>query len=297
MESFFLAETLKYMYLLLKGAAEVTDFFVFTTEAHLMPVLPTAATAESVILQGPPPGPPPGAAAASTPVDDDEDEYYDPPEEEPSAEGMARGDEAGGGGSVAVGEAQGADTVRGVEDDEYYDPPEEGVPKASGGSHAVGDAAAAAGGSEGTEAGAGGEDEDEYYDPPEIDRRAAAPAGTDAVAAAEPLAADGSTGSGGDEADDAHESSGDANEEEILADVGGCEEVCDELPAGRLEAQVRRVAARSSALRACMSTRGRACGVGTSVFWCVCGVRVAARRGGLMHAGAGGPGALPGTHV
>jgi len=261
MESFFLAETLKYMYLLLKGAAEVTDFFVFTTEAHLMPVLPTAATAESVILQGPPPGPPPGAAAASTPADDDEDEYYDPPEEEPSAEGMARGDEAGGGGSVAVGEAQGADTVRGVEDDEYY------------------------------------EDEDEYYDPPEVDRGAAAPAGTDAVAAAEPLAADGSTGSGGDEADDAHESSGDANEEEILADVGGCEEVCDELPAGRLEAQVRRVAARSSALRACMSTRGRACGVGTSVFWCVCGVRVAARRGGLMHAGAGGPGALPGTHV
>lgn len=48
MESFFLAETVKYLFLLLRGAASVHDFFVFSTEGHLLPALegpePPAAT-------------------------------------------------------------------------------------------------------------------------------------------------------------------------------------------------------------------------------------------------------------
>lgn len=47
MESFFLAETSKYLYLLLSNATAVNDFFVFSTEGHLLPVLPSAAEAAS----------------------------------------------------------------------------------------------------------------------------------------------------------------------------------------------------------------------------------------------------------
>eukprot|EP00892_Ulva_mutabilis_P012498 jgi/Ulvmu1/9620/UM054_0050.1 len=56
MESFFLAETAKYLFLLLRGAAAVNDFFVFSTEGHLLPPLP-ADPAD--------PSPPPPAAAAA----------------------------------------------------------------------------------------------------------------------------------------------------------------------------------------------------------------------------------------
>eukprot|EP00892_Ulva_mutabilis_P000688 jgi/Ulvmu1/1061/UM105_0020.1 len=61
MESFFLAETIKYMYLLLSNGTAVNDHYVFTTEGHLVSVLPS----------------PPQHYGA----EDGEDEYYDAPEE------------------------------------------------------------------------------------------------------------------------------------------------------------------------------------------------------------------------
>ena len=41
MESFFLSETSKYLYLLFKGSKAPTDFWVFTTEGHLFKPLPS----------------------------------------------------------------------------------------------------------------------------------------------------------------------------------------------------------------------------------------------------------------
>lgn len=40
MESFFLAETAKYLFLLFSNATAVLDHFVLSTEGHLLPVLP-----------------------------------------------------------------------------------------------------------------------------------------------------------------------------------------------------------------------------------------------------------------
>lgn len=37
MESFFLSETLKYLYLLHANATDVPNFYIFTTEGHLLP--------------------------------------------------------------------------------------------------------------------------------------------------------------------------------------------------------------------------------------------------------------------
>lgn len=36
MESYFLAETMKYLYLLFSNCTSLVDFYVFTTEAHLL---------------------------------------------------------------------------------------------------------------------------------------------------------------------------------------------------------------------------------------------------------------------
>ncbi|KAK9830164.1 hypothetical protein WJX72_010087 [[Myrmecia] bisecta] len=44
MESFFLSETAKYLYLLHSNATALPDFFVFSTEGHLLPPLPHPAT-------------------------------------------------------------------------------------------------------------------------------------------------------------------------------------------------------------------------------------------------------------
>jgi hypothetical protein len=43
MESFFLSETAKYLFLIFSNATALLDFFVFTTEGHLFPVLPDHA--------------------------------------------------------------------------------------------------------------------------------------------------------------------------------------------------------------------------------------------------------------
>lgn len=43
MESFFLSETAKYLFLLGAGAGDLPDFFVLTTEGHLLPPLPATA--------------------------------------------------------------------------------------------------------------------------------------------------------------------------------------------------------------------------------------------------------------
>jgi len=40
MESFFLSETAKYLYLLHSNATTLPDFYIFSTEGHLLPVLP-----------------------------------------------------------------------------------------------------------------------------------------------------------------------------------------------------------------------------------------------------------------
>ena len=41
MESFFLSETTKYLYLLHTNASALPDFYVFSTEGHILPVLPS----------------------------------------------------------------------------------------------------------------------------------------------------------------------------------------------------------------------------------------------------------------
>ena len=43
MESFFLAETTKYLFLLFVNASALPDFLVFTTEGHLLPPFPAQA--------------------------------------------------------------------------------------------------------------------------------------------------------------------------------------------------------------------------------------------------------------
>ncbi len=43
MESFFLSETSKYLFLLGANATQLPDFYVLTTEGHLLPPLPTSA--------------------------------------------------------------------------------------------------------------------------------------------------------------------------------------------------------------------------------------------------------------
>ena len=45
MESFFLSETAKYLYLLHSNATTLPDFYVFSTEGHLLPVLPFEGSA------------------------------------------------------------------------------------------------------------------------------------------------------------------------------------------------------------------------------------------------------------
>lgn len=40
MESFFLSETAKYLYLLHSNASTLPDFYIFSTEGHILPVLP-----------------------------------------------------------------------------------------------------------------------------------------------------------------------------------------------------------------------------------------------------------------
>lgn len=61
MESFFLAETSKYLFLLFSNASAVLDHYVLSTEGHLLPVLPSpprdtppraehAARAESAVM-------------------------------------------------------------------------------------------------------------------------------------------------------------------------------------------------------------------------------------------------------
>lgn len=44
MESFFLSETAKYLYLLHSNATALPDFYIFSTEGHLLPVLASEAT-------------------------------------------------------------------------------------------------------------------------------------------------------------------------------------------------------------------------------------------------------------
>ncbi len=41
MESFFLSETAKYLYLLHSNASALPDFYMFSTEGHILPVLPS----------------------------------------------------------------------------------------------------------------------------------------------------------------------------------------------------------------------------------------------------------------
>ena len=41
MESFFLSETAKYLYLLHSNASALADFYIFSTEGHILPVLPS----------------------------------------------------------------------------------------------------------------------------------------------------------------------------------------------------------------------------------------------------------------
>ena len=41
MESFFLSETAKYLFLLHSNASALPDFYIFSTEGHILPVLPS----------------------------------------------------------------------------------------------------------------------------------------------------------------------------------------------------------------------------------------------------------------
>ena len=53
MESFFLSETAKYLYLLHSNATALPDFYLFSTEGHLLPVL----ALEGISQTPPPPEP------------------------------------------------------------------------------------------------------------------------------------------------------------------------------------------------------------------------------------------------
>ena len=53
MESFFLSETVKYLYLLWSDAAALPDFYLLSTEGHLMP--PIHLTSDGALLGGSPP--------------------------------------------------------------------------------------------------------------------------------------------------------------------------------------------------------------------------------------------------
>ncbi len=68
MESFFLSETAKYLFLLGSGAGDLPDFFVLTTEGHLLPPLPAAAAHAAGFPPRAAPGarpcPPPAAPSA-----------------------------------------------------------------------------------------------------------------------------------------------------------------------------------------------------------------------------------------
>lgn len=44
MESFFLSETVKYLYLTISGATDIIDYFVFSTEGHLLPTFPAGSS-------------------------------------------------------------------------------------------------------------------------------------------------------------------------------------------------------------------------------------------------------------
>eukprot|EP00892_Ulva_mutabilis_P000699 jgi/Ulvmu1/1062/UM105_0021.1 len=276
MESFFLAETLKYMYLLLRQASEINDFFVFTTEAHLMPVLPTGATSLPGMH-----GSSPAAAASAGPA---------PGEAPCSGNGDTTGSlcrdapaDTNGDGAAHRSDAPSAPEAAVDEDDAYYDPPAEPPATAQAGAHAESPPDPAArhltlspNGKGGVEAVADvdGEDEDEYYDPPEeptADAPAGAPARPHAATQGDMLAPsstrqqppaqeeeeedeyydppeeqEASTGAGGatqGEAGEAAEEEGDASDsiydEEEWVDEGieGCSTVCDLLPEGHLERQ------------------------------------------------------------
>jgi hypothetical protein len=47
MESFFLAETSKYLFLLFSNASAILDHYVLSTEGHLLPILPSPAVDEA----------------------------------------------------------------------------------------------------------------------------------------------------------------------------------------------------------------------------------------------------------
>lgn len=49
MESFFLSETMKYLYLLFSNCTSFVDFFVFTTEAHLLAPFSHSSSEESAV--------------------------------------------------------------------------------------------------------------------------------------------------------------------------------------------------------------------------------------------------------
>lgn len=52
MESFFLSETAKYLYMLGANATGLPDFYVLTTEGHLLPPLRAAAAASAGVGSG-----------------------------------------------------------------------------------------------------------------------------------------------------------------------------------------------------------------------------------------------------
>lgn len=97
MESFFLAETTKYLFLLLSNATAINDFFVFSTEGHLLPVLPDAppTAVPELILE--PERPPRGGRAAT---------------------GAAAADSAGEGSQKSAGAHDGDGGARGGVEDE-----------------------------------------------------------------------------------------------------------------------------------------------------------------------------------
>lgn len=49
MESFFLSETTKYLYLLHSNATALPDYYIFSTEGHLLPVLAFPADAADLL--------------------------------------------------------------------------------------------------------------------------------------------------------------------------------------------------------------------------------------------------------
>jgi hypothetical protein len=71
MESFFLAETAKYLYLLFHNSTAINDFFMLTTEGHLFPILPNNLAPHDGTHQPAPsycPSQPPPARATQDPT-------------------------------------------------------------------------------------------------------------------------------------------------------------------------------------------------------------------------------------